>query len=257
MNPPWQACGAGMELLRACYRSNIVPAPAAPMPLPGAWRWCRDGAKPLPFAHAFGSRNWDWDSQDLSPPVGEQKPRGTFVSGNPLPGAGTHHYHGSQADWRGEVRYDPATVGVVYPDCPAPIPPPLADAWASCSPVPFTRCFRVPFPLSGQPDWLIPVTWRAPIAGDPLHTNGVYVGTATVTTPITGIVQVSVYGKEPPFQGDSEYSLSFNGLGPNGNSQDVLDCVDLRTRNNLGGTPIEYQPGVFIVAGFEGLEAPA
>lgn len=122
-----------MEWLRSCYRSFMRPYPDRPdIVVPGCWRWCPEGALPLPVPHVFESRQWDFENPVLwEPDVGEIHPRGAWYGGGNGEGVDGLHYHGDPNEWLGRVPYSSGRVGVHYAGCD-PASCNTGGEWGTC-----------------------------------------------------------------------------------------------------------------------------
>lgn len=72
-----------MDYIRTCYPSRMKLDPNSDVLTPGRWHFCSPGAKPVPYPHAFASRNWD-SEKGFVPVVGEVS-RGGFSRGRRNP----------------------------------------------------------------------------------------------------------------------------------------------------------------------------
>jgi hypothetical protein len=98
-------CGMIVDLVRSCYRSQMLFDPNSNLTTPVVWYPCAAGAKPLPFPTAFCSSIWYTGAELLNTVLGEipttrkyarmqfgipasEKPCGTpeqFLEGEPVP----------------------------------------------------------------------------------------------------------------------------------------------------------------------------
>lgn len=132
MNPPWSACGSGMELLRSCYHASMRPYTDRPdIIVAGRWKWCPADAQVVPYEHAFGSHIWDCWGTNVDGVIGEQAAESYpyNLGASPVRAEGKRTC-GTAADWAATAPYDAERVGdgALDPDglpacCIEPIPP--------------------------------------------------------------------------------------------------------------------------------------
>lgn len=92
----------GMDLLRSCYSSYMRLYPDDPDRLTlGHWRFCPDGAEPVPFPHAFCSSVWDPDQWGSEYPLGEIAGYHGRFKGLVLPRLPGLNYCGAVPLWQG------------------------------------------------------------------------------------------------------------------------------------------------------------
>lgn len=90
-----------MEVLENVYRSRMRLFRDRPDILTeGRWYWCPPGAIALPFLHAFGGHNWDYDGFDYTDTtIGEVDRIPGYANGIPNPRYTGQRWCGSQEVW--------------------------------------------------------------------------------------------------------------------------------------------------------------
>jgi microcystin-dependent protein len=119
-----------MDSLQTCYVSDMRLYPDHPEIITrGRWRWCPEGAEPLPFAHRFCSQFGDNWTDDQDPPIGELKGLKGRANGYSDPRYTGKNFCGAQTLWQHgsplELRGTPAVDADGVPVCCATAGPEL------------------------------------------------------------------------------------------------------------------------------------
>jgi hypothetical protein len=89
------------DLARSCYTRNMILVPGGPA-VPVSWYFAKEGAKPFPFPHRFGSAIWDY-TRGVPTTLGDQATSPmVWRNGSPLNTSGGLQFAGDPAFFRGE-----------------------------------------------------------------------------------------------------------------------------------------------------------
>ena len=95
-----------MDYLRSCYTSYMRLYKDRPDVLTlGSWHWCQPGARPLPFTHIFGSRNWLPNYDNVDGLLGEVPGRVGYSKGSASTRLTGQTFCGGQELWQSGSLY--------------------------------------------------------------------------------------------------------------------------------------------------------